>query len=130
MSDPKAILVVDDEQSIRELIRRILESAGYRVWSATNGEEAMKLLSEGTHVDVVVADVLMPKLGGVAMLMKLHETYPHLTAVVISGKVDLEAPSLQNLAPLLSSEKACLLGKPFEPAQLLAAVKRALERAR
>jgi len=128
MLESRTILIVDDEQSIRELVRRILEKAGYRVRIAADGVEAMRLLSQRTHIDAVVADIVMPKLNGVEMLMKLHETCPHLPAVVISGKVDLNAPSIQNLAPLLSSEKACLLRKPFTAEQLIGAVKKAIGR--
>ena len=129
MEDLKTILVVDDDQSMRDLIRLILEKAGYRVRIAADGVEAMQLLGQRKQIDVVVADIVMPRLNGVEMLMKLHETWPSLPAVVISGKVDLQAPSIQNLAPFLSSEKACLLKKPFTSEQLIDAVKRAVDRA-
>ena len=90
--------------------------------------EALKMPSEKAHIDAIVTDIVMPKLNGVEMLLRLHETRPNLPAVVISGIVDLGAPSIQNLAPLLSSEIACLVKKPFTSVQLIDAVKKAIDR--
>ncbi len=129
MNDPITVLVVDDEPNVREVVRRVLEREGYRVHVAVNGVDALKTLASGVPIHCLVTDMVMPEMDGITMAMKLHDARPSLPAVVISGRVDIEADSIRALAPLMNSETSCLLKKPFEPAQLLAAVRRALSRA-
>ena len=126
MNDTITVLVVDDEQSIRALAREILEREGWSVRVAADGVEALELLGSGPKIDCVVSDVMMPRIGGVELLMKLHQARPELPAVLISGRIDLEASSMHALAPLLSSGARCLLKKPFSAELLVAAVQRAL----
>jgi len=129
MPDPVTVLVVDDEPSICDIVQKILEPKGYRVRVARHGLEALKVLAAET-INCVVADLVMPNMDGITLAMKLHESYPNLPTVLISGQVDVKAASIQALAPLLNSETSCLLKKPFDSADLLDAVQRALSRAR
>ena len=129
MTDTLTVLVVDDDLSICEVMCRMLEREGYRVLIAKDGLEALQILSSGKSVDCVVTDLVMPNMGGITFAMKLHETYPRLPTVMISGRVDLEAASIQALAPLLNSETGCLVKKPFTSATLTEAVRKALSRA-
>jgi CheY-like chemotaxis protein len=129
MPDPVTVLVVDDEPSICDIVRKILEPKGYTVRVARHGLQALQVLSSEA-VDCVIADLVMPSMDGITLAMKLHENYPNLPTVLISGQVDVKAASIQALAPLLNSDTSCLLKKPFESADLLEAVQRALGRAR
>ena len=129
MPDPVTILVVDDEPSICDIVRRILEPKGYHVRVARHGLAALQVLASET-INCVVADLVMPNMDGITLAMKLHENYPNLPTVLISGQVDVKAASIQALAPLLNSDTSCLLKKPFESADLLDAVQRAVSRAR
>ena len=129
MTDTIAVLVVDDEPSICKLVREILEREGYRVHIAGHGLEALQIIASLETVSCVVTDLVMPNMDGITFGMKLHETYPNLATVVISGRVDLEAASIQALAPLLNSETGCLVKKPFTPARLIEAVRKALSKA-
>jgi CheY-like chemotaxis protein len=122
------VLVVDDETSIRQLCVRILEAGGYQVCTAANGLDAPEVLESGTDVDCVVIDLIMPKMTGLTLGIKLHEAHPTLPTVIISGKIDLEADSIKALAAMMNSDTRCLLQKPFTAEQLLDAVRLALTR--
>jgi len=127
MKKPIWILVVDDHQSVRELIRNALDRENYTVRVAANGLEALDALASNAKIACIVTDVVMPKMDGVTLAMKLHDARPTLPIVIISGRIGLEAASIQALAILSSTD--CLLQKPFSSAQLLAAVRQALVRA-
>jgi DNA-binding NtrC family response regulator len=129
MRDQTTVLVVDDEPSMCEIARRMLEREGYKVRIAMHGLDALRVLDSGETIDCVVTDLVMPDMGGVTLAMKLHDTRPTLPIVVMSGRVDLNAASIQALAPLMNSETSCLLRKPFNWEQFIAAVRRALSRA-
>ncbi len=80
------ILVVDDEVAIRHSSRTVLESLGYRVAVAGNGKEALDYLANnGSSVDLIVTDLVMPVLDGRALLAQLAELYPHIPAIIMSS---------------------------------------------
>ncbi|HVP19992.1 MAG TPA: response regulator [Spirochaetia bacterium] len=123
---PPCVLVADDEQSIRGLVREILERNHYCVRISADGAEALELLDSGAHFDCLVTDILMPKMSGIELALRLHETQPTLPVVMISGRIFVNSDSLRNLAPMMNNP--CLLAKPFTPGTLLAAVKSAIAR--
>ena len=129
MKERATVLVVDDEPSICEVAYRILEPEGYKVRIAMHGLDALRVLDSEEAIDCVVTDLVMPEMGGITLAMKLHDTHPSLPVAVMSGQVDLDAGSIQALAPLMNSERSCLLKKPFARGQLIDAVHRALLRA-
>jgi DNA-binding NtrC family response regulator len=124
------VLVVDDETGVRALCESLLAAEGYNVRVAANGVEALEILASGVDVDCVVVDLIMPKMGGITMAMKLHEVRPALPTVIISGQVDLEASSIKALTAMMNSDTSSLIRKPFTNAQLIDAVHRALARGR
>ena len=67
----RTILVVDDEEDIRRVVARLLESRGYRVMTASSGLEALKIFEEGAPVDLLILDLLMPDMDG-------YETLAHV----------------------------------------------------
>src|SRR5581483_7703522 len=71
--EPPKLLVVDDSVSIRQLQRSILEAAGYRVETATNGREALDRLADDAGIDLVVTDVEMPELDGLGLTRAIRE---------------------------------------------------------
>jgi two-component system response regulator MprA len=129
MKKPIWILVVDDHQSVRELIRNALDRENYTVRVAANGLEALDALASNAKIACIVTDVVMPKMDGITVAMKLHDARPTLPIVIISGRIGLEAASIQALAILMNSSTSCSLQKPFSSAQLLVAVPQALVRA-
>ena len=116
------VLVVDDEEAIREATREILENNHYRVVTAANGQEALSFFEhEREHVRLVLTDVMMPVMNGPALVRALRGLEPDVKVIAASG-LDNEARRAE-LAALGVTE---ILMKPFKPAQLLELVRRQL----
>src|ERR1700688_3709503 len=101
------VLVVDDEAGIRMVARRALEQAGYRVLEASNGRAAINLLAEGAALDLLIADLNMPGLGGNEMVRRIRTTRPDLKVLYVSGHIS----RLMDARPLWEGE--AFLNKPF-----------------
>ncbi|MFQ5625677.1 MAG: cell cycle histidine kinase CckA, partial [Methyloligellaceae bacterium] len=117
------ILLVEDEEAVRNFAARALASRGYKVLEAETGAEALEVL--GGHegdVDLVISDVVMPEMDGPALLNKLRETLPDIKIIFISGYA--EEAFRNNLE---KEDGFTFLPKPFSLKQLAAAVKDVLE---
>ena len=79
------MLVVDDEDLVREMIAGNLEDAGFGVLGAANGTEALALLASGEAVDALLTDLAMPGMDGLALIRAAQERYPDLPAVLLTG---------------------------------------------
>jgi len=114
-----AVLVVDDEEPIRDLAKTILESAGLKVLTAANGNQALDVFRENSAaIHAVLLDVVMPGLPAADVLGRIHEARPETRVIVCSGYNDHEAAGrLGGRAP------AGFLRKPYDPAGLLARLK-------
>jgi two-component system cell cycle sensor histidine kinase/response regulator CckA len=116
------ILVVDDELAIRESTREILEQHQYRVILAADGRDAMNVfLKERENVRLVLTDVMMPVMGGIALVRALRALEPKLKVIATSG-LDNEGKRTE----LAALGVADVLVKPFQAAQLLSALRRHL----
>ena len=113
------VLVAEDDPSLLRLCRRILEARGYRVLTAAHGAEALRLaeVSSGT-VDLLVADVVMPGMGGCELADRLLELVPDLRVLFVAGYGD-DAVARHGVV----RGEAALLEKPFTMEQLLEAVR-------
>lgn len=78
------ILVVDDDKSICEVIDNVLNAKGYKVITASDGHEALDILRQNS-IAMIIADIKMPKMGGVALLRKARELFPEIPVVMITG---------------------------------------------
>ena len=116
----KTILVVDDEPAILDLLTVLLDDEGYVVLPAGDGMTALEVLT-GTAVSLVVADVMMPRLGGVELIraIRAREDLRSVPAILVSAAV---RPSVDGLGDCV------FLPKPFDLAELLDAVHRAVSR--
>jgi len=112
------ILLVEDERALREIVKRQLIHHGYRVITATNGLDAIDVASTlDTQVDLVITDVVMPKMKGNELATQLKAIYPDAKVLFMSGFT----------RSLLDSEStSALLEKPFTEAALLAHIHQAL----
>lgn len=117
------ILIVDDEKSIRNLVRSYLESDSYSVLEADNGEKAVRLVREQTP-DLVVLDVGMPVLDGIEALREIR-TFSDVYVVMLTAR----AEELDKLIGL-SVGADDYLTKPFSPRELVARIKAVLRRQR
>lgn len=109
------ILVVEDEPAVRELTIRTLAIAGFSVIGAENGEHALEVARsfEG-HLDLVVTDVVMPKLGGFQLAEKLGRERPGVPILFVSGYIGSESVTIEGLAG-----PAGFLHKPFTRSELI-----------
>jgi two-component system cell cycle sensor histidine kinase/response regulator CckA len=117
------ILLVEDEEGLRQLNARGLASRGYTVLEAGNGIEAIEMVekSEG-EVDLVVSDVVMPEMDGPTLLRELRRRNPSLKIIFVSGYAE---DAFQKHLPA-NGEQFTFLAKPFTLKQLVNAVKETL----
>lgn len=113
---PPTVLVVDDEPLIRQISRRTLEAHGYLVTEAATGPDAIELLSHGTPLDLLIADLDMPELTGDEMVRRIRAARPDLKVLYVTGHIDL----LLDARPLWDGE--AFLEKPFNAVGLREAV--------
>ncbi len=119
------ILVVDDEETIREIVSSMLAGAQFQTKQAASGVEAMALLESGEDFDLVLSDLMMAEMDGIALLERAKERYPDVPVVMVTAVHDIQVA----LQALRNGAYDYLL-KPFEREQLLATVRRALENRR
>lgn len=122
----ETILVVEDDEGVRELAREVLAACGYAVISAASPKEAFELCSQRTDaIDLLITDAIMPGMSGREMAGKLAEERPGLRILLISGYIE---PQLGRL--LIADKTASFLQKPFTPGALADTVRRILDRGR
>jgi signal transduction histidine kinase len=114
------VLLVDDEQSVRQVCIRILSARGFEVVAAASGTDAIRLAREARKIDVAVIDLTMPRLDGHETLEELRSDAPGLPAVLISGY------DSSRLAGRKLDATTRFLPKPFLPEELVEAVRDAL----
>src|SRR3954452_6020727 len=119
------ILIVDDEEAIREIVASMLSMAGYRCQQAGSGVEALAVLQSGEEFELMLSDLMMAELDGIGLLERTKEKYPDMPGVMVTAVHDISVA----LAALRSGAYDYLL-KPFEREQLLATVRRAMENRR
>lgn len=120
------VLVVDDEPSVRTVVRLILEKAGYDVLEAENGEQAIEAINGGENrlvLDAVICDIRMPKINGVQAIDYFQREYPHVPVIVLTAFPDTEMA-----VSFMLNGVADYLVKPVEAQKLVDAVERAMER--
>ncbi len=119
------ILVVDDEEPIREIVASMLTAAGYSCKHAASGMEALAVLTSGEDFELMLSDLMMADLDGIGLLERTKEKYPDMPVVMVTAVHDISVA----LAAIRNGAYDYLL-KPFEREQLLNTVSRALENRR
>ena len=117
----RRILVIDDEQNMRELMAIILGDAGYEVLTATNGEEGLAQIGN-PQVDVVVTDLLLPGMDGEELLSRIRQERPEIPVVVVTAH-----GTISRAVQCIREGATDFITKPFEPEQLEIAVLNALK---
>jgi two-component system cell cycle sensor histidine kinase/response regulator CckA len=113
VSGSGTILLVEDDEQVRLMASEVLRKRGYDVIPAANGEEAASLALESPDIDLLVTDVIMPRMGGRELAAALALTHPKLKFLFISGYTENVVVQLGNLAPGINH-----LAKPFSPGAL------------
>jgi two-component system response regulator AtoC len=119
----KQILIVDDEEKMRRVLEIVLVKRGYRVLSAANGKEALALINDNS-VDLVIADLRMPEMGGLDLLIALRAQQSDLPVIVVTahGTIETAVTAMKHGA-------ADYVLRPFDTDALLLAIDRALNNA-
>jgi DNA-binding response OmpR family regulator len=113
--EPQTILLVEDEEMLRELGIRILQDEGYRVRAAKDGLEALELFTTyRDEIGLVVCDLGLPRLGGRDVYMRMKELKPSVRAIVVSGYLE---PAI--LSELLKAGVIDTVQKPYDFRELL-----------
>ena len=128
------ILIVDDEEHVRDALKQVLERAGYEVVAATTGNEGLEVMKhEGA--DLVITDVIMPGIDGITTARKIREKYRDTRIIVISGggktaPEPYEPDAISTRSYLASASSAGAdraLTKPFDRDEILHVVRELLE---
>lgn len=122
--DKPTALVVDDEASVRTLIQRALGEAGYHVFTAASGEEALSLLSQ-SEVEVMLLDIRMPGLSGLEVLKRVQAERPDTSVIMVTAVADT-----QTAVETMKVGAYDYLIKPFSLNDLVFRVRKASERRR
>ena len=122
--EQRKVLVVDDEPDIREILKLLLNSNGYEVFSASDGENAIRLLKENPSTDLIILDVMMPHEDGITVLKKIRE-FSKVPALFLTAKIQES-----DKAEAYASGGDDYLTKPFSQNELLMKVNSLIRRYR
>jgi YesN/AraC family two-component response regulator len=114
------ILIVDDEEQIRQMLSRHFRFQGYNIFEAENGVKALEVLGK-QRIEVVITDMMMPEMNGEQLLRRIRQEYPMVQRIVITGYVKLEF--------LLSALKYGATTCVFKPLNDLSELEQAVESA-
>lgn len=119
-----SILVIDDDQTIRVLLRTILEREGYRVVDALDGNKGIKRYKE-RPTDLVITDLIMPGKEGIETIRDLRRGFPHVKIIAVSGGGRIGPESYLKMAKGVGALRT--LSKPFDRTELIKTVKEVME---
>jgi len=123
-TDPASILVIDDEENLRNLLTKILREAGLTVDTAADGEEGLAKYKAG-RFDLVLLDLKLPKLDGMSVLRAVREHNPDALVIIITA-----FSTIDTAIQAIKLGAYHYVGKPFRPEELMIVVNQALERGR
>lgn len=118
----KSILIVDDSESIREVVSFTLENEGYKVLVGVDGKDALKFL-DGTEIDLVITDLHMPVMDGIELIREIRKMEKYQRIPILFLTTESQA------AKKMEAKEAGATGwiiKPFVPAKLIAAINKVI----
>jgi len=124
VSEQASILVIDDDKSIRETLKAVLEEKGYIVDTAENGESAIEK-SKTKFYNLALIDIRLPDIDGVKLMTAMKETVPKMVKIIITGY-----PSLQNAIEAVNRGADGYVVKPFNMDSVLNTIKEHLQKQR
>jgi two-component system cell cycle sensor histidine kinase/response regulator CckA len=115
------VFVVDDDPFVRKMLQRVLEQAGFQVWTAGSGLDALlEFLANPCEIDLLVTDIKMPGMDGITLAAMMLSRNPELPVLFISGTYDT--------CPKLGDKSFPFLPKPFTPSNFLGTIRATLAR--
>ncbi len=118
------ILIIEDDNEVREYLESVLSRAGYEVISASNGKEGVDLFQQGPAADLVITDIIMPEKDGIETIMDLRRSNTDLKVIAISGGGRAEPENYLHSARLLGANRT--MKKPFTNQEMLDSIKELL----
>ena len=119
----ETILVVEDEEMLREMLKTVLASKGYQVLTASDGIEAVEIYAlHRENINLVVADIGLPRLAGSEVFLRLKQSNPGIKVVLASGFLE---PALK--AEMIKAGAKEIIQKPYQPNDFLKSVRKALD---
>ena len=118
------ILVVDDEPMIRDGLKVALEMEGHRALTASDGNEALKIVDE-SKPQLIITDIIMPESDGIEVICSLKETNPDIKILAISGGGRISAQDHLKIAKQLGASS--ILAKPFSTEELICEINKLFE---
>ena len=118
------ILLIDDDDQFRNMLRQLLERNGYEVKEASGGKEGIKLYLENP-TDLIITDLIMPGKDGIETIQEFKKNFPDIKIIAISGGGRLGPEDYLHLAKMLGAQKT--LTKPIELPELLEAIEKLLK---
>ena len=120
------VLIVEDEENLRELLRIVLEEKGFKVLQAADGLEAVEIFTaHKDEIGVVLSDIGLPYLGGWDAFLKMREINPEVKGILASGFFN---PDVR--VEIIKSGAMDFITKPYNSAQIITAVREALHKAK
>jgi len=120
MNGQKYIVIIDDDEQIREMLKQILAREGYGIFVAANGKEGMQIYRE-KQTDLVITDIIMPEKDGLETITELRKDFPEVKIIAMSGGGSKGPESNLQAAKRLGA--VCTLTKPVRRKEMLSAVK-------
>ncbi|MCP4350757.1 MAG: response regulator [Desulfobacterales bacterium] len=118
------ILIVDDENEIRDMLRQMFEREGFEVVEAPDGKEALKIFRQ-EQTDLVITDIIMPEQEGLETIIKLRKEFPEVKIIAMSGGGIIEPEPYLNMAEKVGALRT--FTKPVNRKELLEKVREALK---
>lgn len=110
------VLVIDDDDLVRETLEMMLVDAGYSVTSASDGRRGLAELEKKVP-DFVVTDIYMPEKEGIETIVDIRRTYPNIKIIAMSGGADVGSMPVLQLAEMVGADR--VLKKPFLPSEII-----------
>jgi DNA-binding response OmpR family regulator len=114
------ILIIDDDEQVRKVLRLTLIAAGFDVVEAQDGKIAMKIFQKNPGVDLIITDLIMPEKEGIETIIELRRDFPEIPIIAISGGGRIDPNDYLYLAKKLGAHKT--LEKPFSRKEIIDAV--------
>jgi CheY-like chemotaxis protein len=118
------ILLIDDDDQIRTMLREMLGRAGYMVMEASDGKEGVKLYRD-QPCDLIITDIIMPEKEGIETIRELKRDFPDVKIIAMSGGGRIDAEDYLHMAKMLGAQRT--FAKPIERDKLLGAIKELLK---
>ncbi len=113
------ILLVEDDELVRDMLTQILQRASHNVITAANGEEAIEVLKK-TNPDIMITDIIMPKMSGITLISEVKSRHPKMEIIAISGGGRLDPTGYLDLSESLGASAS--FEKPINKEALLMAI--------